>query len=242
MERCARRSPPEPGQRGGGTTESPTGAQLIACKTRFFDTQLAAIYDYLLDLVETKGLRIVATNSYGIPVGAAPPPPGAVFMEALDDAIRGGVAVVFSAGNYHELAGGQASDCGPTSIWQYKCRADILSVATCKLDRTMWSYSSRGPGDLAGGSGMSEKPDVTAPTPENGAVLYGDSIKVLANGWGTSGAAPQAAGLAALLLSHRPQASTSDVFEVIRGTAVPLGRSHECEGSGMIDCKAALDA
>jgi serine protease AprX len=106
----------------------------------------------------------------------------------------------------------------------------------------MWSYSSRGPGELAGSSGMSEKPDVTAPTPENGAVLYGDSVQVLANGWGTSGAAPQAAGLAALLLSHRPHSSTSDVFDVIRGTAVALGHARECEGSGMIDCKAALDA
>jgi serine protease AprX len=105
---------------GGRYNGIAPGARLIACKTRFFDTQLAAVYDYLSDLVESKGMKIVATNSYGIPVGAAPPPPEAIFLEALNDAINAGVSVVFSAGNYHELAGGQALACAPTTIWQYK--------------------------------------------------------------------------------------------------------------------------
>ena len=117
------------------------------------------MYDYLSELVETKGMKIVATNSYGIPVGAEPPPPEAIFMDALNDAIHAGVVVVFSAGNYHELAGGQALACAPTSIWQYQ-----------------------------------------------------------------------------------PDRSAAEVFDVIRGTAVPLGHVRACEGSGMIDCKAALEA
>lgn len=217
------------------------GARLIACRTHFYDTQLAAVYDYLAGLRETEKWTIVATNSFGIPVGASPPPPGSVFMEALDDAIRAGIHVVFSAGNYHEAAQGKPDACAPTSIWQYKCRADVLTVATCKLDRTMWYYSSRGPGDLAGQPRMREKPDVTAPTPENGAILYGGGTRVLANGWGTSGAAPQAAGLAALLLSRQPGLSAQETFDLIRDTAVPLGHGPACEGYGMINCRAALD-
>jgi serine protease AprX len=225
---------------GGRHNGIAPGARLIACKTHFYDSQLAAVYDYLAELREAEGWTIVATNSYGIPVGASPPPPGSVFLQALDDAIRAGIHVVFSAGNYHALASGKPDECSPQSIWQYKCRADVLTVATCRLDRKMWYYSSRGPGDLAHEPNMQKKPDVTAPTPENGAILYGDETRVLSEGWGTSGAAPQAAGLAALLLSRKPGLGTRELFDIIRDTATPLGHGAECEGYGMIDCGGAL--
>lgn len=226
---------------GGAYNGVAPGARLIACKTKFFDTQLAAVYDYLIGQREANGWKVVATNSYGIQSGVAPPPPGTVFMEALDDAINAGIAVVFSAGNYHELTGGELLGCAPTSIWQYKCRADLLTVATCRDDRAMWPYSSRGPGEHAGGAGARDKPDVTAPTPVNGAVLYGDRIQVLPNGWGTSGAAPQAAGLAALLWSRNPGLTSQEIFDIIRDSAAPLGHGPSCEGRGLIQCRAALD-
>lgn len=226
---------------GGAYNGVAPGARLIACKTKFFDTQLAAVYDYLIDQREAFGWRIIATNSYGIQSGVAPPPPGTAFMEALDDAINAGIAVVFSAGNYHELTGGELLGCAPTSIWQYKCRADLLTVATCREDHAMWSYSSRGPGEHAGGANTRDKPDVVAPTPVNGAVLYGDRIQVLPNGWGTSGAAPQAAGLAALLWSRDPSLTSQELFHLIRETAAPLGHGPFCEGRGLIQCRAALD-
>jgi len=105
----------------------------------------------------------------------------------------------------------------------------------------MWSYSSRGPGQHFGAPDAGEKPDVVAPTPANGAVLYGSQLRVLQHGWGTSGAAPQAAGLAALLLSRRPDLQNGEIFDVIRETAVPLGHGRACEGRGMVDCRAALD-
>jgi len=226
---------------GGAYNGVAPGARLIACKTKFFDTQLAAVYDYLIDQSEANGWNIVANNSFGIQSGVAPPPPGTVFMEALDDAIAAGIAVVFSAGNYHELTGGPLLGCSPTSIWQYKCRADLLTVATCRDDRTMWSYSSRGPGKHAGGANAGDKPDVTAPTPVNGAVLYGDRMQVLPNGWGTSGAAPQAAGLAALLWSRNPGLTSQEIFEIIRRSAAPLGHGPSCEGRGLIQCLDALN-
>jgi subtilisin family serine protease len=88
---------------------------------------------------------------------------------------------------------------------------------------------------------MKDKPDVTAPTPPNGRVVYGDEVRSLPNGWGTSGACPQVAGLAALLRGKRA-ATVQEVRDAVRGTAVPLGHGPDCEGEGLIDCAAAIAA
>jgi serine protease AprX len=189
------------------------GAGLMSCRTGFFDSELAAIYDELAARART-GERIVASNSFGLRRGTPPPPPGAgaEFPDALNEAIAAGVLVVFSAGNNHQLAGGRPDACAPNSIWVYKSRDDLLSVATCDLERQMWFYSSRGPGQHHGQPGMSEKPDVTAPTPRNGKILYGAQEQVLQNGWGTSGACPQVAGLAALIWSRHSRLASGDVM------------------------------
>lgn len=218
-------------------------ASLIACKTGFFDSELAAIYDYLTDLVQAQNLNIVATNSFGIQTGTPPPvPDDSDFIPALDDAIATGVKVLFSAGNYHADAGGHPDNCEPTSIWLHKCRADVMAVATCDLNRRMWYYSSRGPGQHFGDAGTNQKPDVTAPTPEHGRVVYGSSIRSLPKGWGTSGACPQVAGLAALLIAKRSDLSREQIFDAIRHSATPLNYGATCTGSGLINCKRAIDS
>jgi len=207
----------------------------------FYDTELTAVYDYLAGLARD-GSTIVASNSFGVKTGTPPPDPADLdFLNAMQDAIKAGVLVFFSAGNNHELAGGAPTACHPTSIWLHKCRDDVMSVATCKLDGATWYYSSRGPGQKHGQPGTNAKPDVTAPTPENGRIVWGDTIKTLPNGWGTSGACPQAAGLAALLLALRGHVSRANVFDAIRSSAVGLGWGRDCEGAGRIDCRAALD-
>lgn len=215
------------------------GAEIIACRTYFFDTELTAIYTMLRDLARD-GKRIVATNSYGFNTGTPPAPPATTLIAALEEAIDAGVFVVFSAGNNHELAGGHPDACDPNSIWQYKCRADVLSVGTCKLNGSMWEYSSRGPGEFHGQPGMATKPDVIAPTPENGVILFGSAPLALRRGWGTSGAAPQVAGLAALLWSRKPAATATDLRDMILETAEKLGNAPACEGAGMINCSRAL--
>jgi serine protease AprX len=116
-----------------------------------------------------------------------------------------------------------------------------LTVATSRPDRTMWFYSSRGPGQFDGQPNMGAKPDVTAPTPPDGRVVYGDDIRSLPDGWGTSGACPQVAGLAALVLGNQP-ATPEAVRDAIRATAVPLGHGAACQGAGLINCQAAVDA
>ena len=217
-------------------------AGLIACRTHFLDSELGAIYDYLGDLGREQGLAIVATNSFGTPSADPPPTPqDSDFIPALNDAINSGVIACFSAGNYHEDAGGQPDDCFPTSIWLHKCRADVLTVGAARLNESIWYYSSRGPGQHYGDDGMGHKPDVVAPTPPGGRVLYGEKVKSLPEGWGTSGACPQAAGLAALLLSKHC-AKRNEVFEAIRGGASDLGFARECQGAGRIDCAGAVSS
>lgn len=218
-------------------------AGLISCRTKFYDSELVTIYDYLTDFAtDHTDLRIVASNSFGTQTGTAPkPPPDTDLADALTDASDAGVVICFSAGNYHQLAGGAAEACEPTSIWLHKCREDVLTVATSRPDGSMWFYSSRGPGQFDGDPGMRPKPDVTAPTPPDGRIIFGDTVKSLADGWGTSGACPQVAGLAALLLSKR-SALSGEVRDAIRGSAAPLGHARNCEGDGIIDCNAAVTA
>jgi serine protease AprX len=216
-------------------------AGLISCRSELYDTELAEIYDTLADRAKT-GEVIVATNSYGDPYSVPLDPDT---LAALDHAIAAGVYFVFSAGNNHETVGGKPDSCGPNSIWQHKGRADVLTVATSTLEGEMWHYSSRGPGEFLGQENTSPKPDVTAPTPRNGLILYGEKEVVSSIGWGTSGAAPQVAGLLALLLSLDKTLPRGDLFDLVRSTAKRLELSHECrgqcQGHGIIDCSAAVD-
>ena len=228
---------------GGAFNGVAPNASLIACKTRFFDSELAAIYDYLTDLTQTLGLNLIATNSFGEGTGTPPQAPeNSDFIPALEDAINAGVKVFFSAGNYHADAGGTTENCGPTSIWLHKCRSDVMTVATCNMDLEMWFYSSRGPGQHFGEPNTNAKPDVTAPTPVNGKVVYGKTLRSLVNGWGTSGACPQVAGLAALLLSKNPDLSREKLFEIIRSSALPINYDATCCGSGIINCRKSIDS
>lgn len=217
-------------------------ARLVSCKTDFWVSEIVAIYDYLIDLRGREALVVVASNSYGQKTGTPPldPPNQDIFEEALRDAVDAGIHLFFSAGNNHERTGGDPAQCSPTSIWLHKCREDLMAVATCDLNARMWSYSSRGPGQRAGRAGNNEKPDVTAPTPKNGRILYGAGIRTLPNGWGTSGACPQVAALAAIALTRNPGLPRRDLFDIIRNSAGDLGFSAACQGAGRIDVLAAL--
>lgn len=214
-------------------------ARLVSCRTHFYDSELTGIYDFLGDLAE-QGEPMIASNSFGIATGTAPPEPAdSDFPDALGEAIDRGVIVCFSAGNYHQLAGGQPDQCTPTSVWRYKCRDDVLAVAASKPDDTMWFYSSRGPGQHAGEAGMGDKPNVTAPTPPQGRVVFGDAVKSLPDGWGTSGACPQVAGLLALLASKR-RAPRQELFAAVTDTTRSIGLGANCQGTGVIDCEKAV--
>jgi serine protease AprX len=215
---------------------------LMSCRVPgLVDGDLALIYERLAEMAE-QGHIVIATNSFGWHTTHAPMIAADLkFPEALDNAIAAGVCVVFSAGNNHHQTTPPAGPCAPNTIWQHKGRADVLTVGTCDLEGAMWHYSSRGPGQFPGMPGHSDKPDVVAPTPRNGLIAScGGQNVVIPQGWGTSGAAPQVAGLLAILLSVRPDAPRDELFDIVRQTAVPLGHGRFCEGHGLINCRAAM--
>lgn len=239
---CATIAAASDGTAGGQYRGVAPDAGLIACKTEFYDSELAAIYDFLVTKIGDFEGPIIASNSFGRKTGSPPPVPShSDFIDALSDAIEEGIIAFFSAGNNHKKANGLPSACDPNSVWLHKSRADVFAVATCDLDQQMWFYSSRGPGQHFGDANTSSKPDVTAPTPRNGKILYGSGESVLSNGWGTSGACPQVAGLAALMVSLDSSLGRSDVFEAIRESAQSIGHGTYCEGAGMVDCGATID-
>jgi subtilisin family serine protease len=58
--------------------------------------------------------------------------------------------------------------------------------------------------------------------------------------WGTSGACPQVAGLAALILSLDPTLTPAQVAKLIRDTSKDINLPKACAGAGLIDCEAAV--
>jgi serine protease AprX len=225
-------------------------APIIACKTSFDDTELYQIYDYLIQLVNNGKIgRLVVNNSYGSYVCAAPdvsrddPFPSIVAL-----AVSKGIVVVFAAGNNHVVqCAHDPKECNPNSIWGANSMDEVLSVGTVNRNNRMdeppatageYTHrdSSRGPGQLAQSS---QKPDCVAPT--YGEVMWGCFYMPM-EWWGTSGAAPQVAGLAALLLAKDPSLTPAQVQTIIRGSCVDIGLPATCAGAGLIDCLAAVNA
>ena len=215
---------------------------LYACRVPgFVDADLVLMYDRLIDSAE-RGEVIIASHSFGVATGAPPAEdPSLMFPTALQAALDAGVHAVFSAGNYHLKAGGVADGRAPNSIWLHKGMQGVLTVGTCDLEGGIWDYSSRGPGQFPDRVGHGPKPDVVAPTPRNGLIGVGGKDVVMPDGWGSSGAAPQVAALLAILLSTRADIPRDELYDIIRDTAVDLGLHRDCQGAGMIDCRAALE-
>jgi subtilisin family serine protease len=223
-------------------------ATLISCRTSFDETELFEIYEHLIGLVETKTIgRLVVNNSYGMyQCGPAPIPPNDVFINVVREAVGKGIVVVFAAGNNHVvICGHDPSGCSDNSIWGANSLDEVLSVGTVNEDNRMdqpplnpggFSHrdSSRGPGQLAV---KTIKPDCVAPTYGN--VIWGCGTSAM-EWWGTSGAAPQVAGFAALLLSKDPFMTVADLYDTIRKSCRDIGLTPTCGGSGLIDCGRAF--
>ena len=234
------------GRYDGVAPDSP----IIACKTSFDDTELYQIYDYLIQLVDTgKVGRLVVNNSYGLyqctPPAVSRDDP---FPSIVALAVSKGIVAVFAAGNNHVVVcRNDRRQCGPNTIWGVNSMDEVLSVGTVNRDNRMdqppgtpggYSHqdSSRGPGQLAR---KTTKPDCVAPT--YGEVMWGCGYSAM-EWWGTSGAAPQVTGLAALMLAANPTLTPKQVQNTIKSSCTGLGLPATCAGAGLIDCLAAVTA
>lgn len=187
---------------------------------------------------------IVMSNSYGMYTCQAPAglPEDHPYRGIILEAIRAGIVVVFAAGNNHAdvLCGKPGGQCSPNTIWGVNSLDQILSVGTVdwdnKMDAGAHANSSRGPGQWAD---RHPKPDCVAPT--YGEVVWGSDYRVM-EWWGTSGACPQVAGLAALLLGADPDLSPAEVADLVRRSCQAIDLPATCAGAGLINCEAAVAA
>jgi serine protease AprX len=219
-------------------------ATILAARTTLFSTDIYKLYDRLIDEYEAGHTGpLVISNSYGLYVCSAPAglPQDHPYLGIVREAVSKGIVVAFAAGNNHAdvLCNNPVGACSPNTIWGVNSVDEVLTVGTVnqqeRNDSGDHANSSRGPGQWATRS----KPDVVAPT--YGEIVWGAGYQVM-SWWGTSGACPQVAGLAALLLSANPTLTPAKVTDIIISTAKPLSQSKTCVGAGMIDCEAAVQA
>ena len=152
----------------------------------------------------------------------------AVTTIAADYAVSLGVVVVNSAGNYRQNEWGTIG-----------APADGDSVISCgAVESTGEIAGFSSPGPTADGR---IKPDVCAMGVSNWIVLPG-TWNEYGTASGTSFSAPLTAGMAALLLSARPDATPMMVRDAMRETASQANEPDNDYGWGIVDCFAALNA
>ncbi|MDH3890339.1 MAG: S8 family peptidase [candidate division Zixibacteria bacterium] len=147
-----------------------------------------------------------------------------------------GIVNIFAAGN--EGAGGSETIRNPANraLDSIDCFA-VGNVDMRSGPPTVYFSSSRGPSDCNGAA----KPNVTAPGVSIYSSVPGGSYQAMT---GTSMAAPQVAGLVALMRQKNPSATVEQIKTAILSTARDFGHSLPDNdfGWGVIDCMAALNA
>jgi subtilisin family serine protease len=219
-------------------------AMILSARTNLLSTDIYKLYDWVLSKKLSGEISgpMVMSNSYGLYTCTPPPglPQDHPYRQIVLDAVAAGIVVVYAAGNNHAagLCNNDPTKCSPNTIWGVNSMDEVLSVGTVNWDNRMdtgeHGNSSRGPGQWAS---THKKPDVVAPT--YGEVVWGSGYQVM-EWWGTSGACPQVAGLAALILGLDPTLTPAQVGDVIRGSCRDLHLPKSCAGVGLIDCEAAI--
>ena len=226
-------------------------ATLLSARSTFAATDLYLIYRHLIDRKRARAFPggLVVSNSFGHNLCQAPTfgdgkplPEAHPFVELVRECVKEGIVFVFAAGNAHAdlCCNNAASSDTPNTIWATNSIDEVITVGTVNWDETNQSEgahanSSRGPGDW---SKKKNKPDVVAPT--YGEVAWGAGYETR-EWWGTSGACPQVAGLAALMLAKKPGLTPAQILQAVRDGARTLtGKPANCVGAGLIDCEKAL--
>jgi serine protease AprX len=221
-------------------------AKVISARSDLTAADVHIIYDQLISAKKQGRITgpLVISNSYDPGTCSAPEdlPEHHPYIISIVEAVKIGIPVVFAAGNNHWYLKCKKDPkaCTPNTIWAANSLDVVMSVGTVdennsnQDEATPHPNSSRGPGQWAR-SGT--KPDCVAPT--YGEVVWGCDYEER-DWWGTSGACPQVAGLAALLLSANPALSPMQIYNIIRRTCKPLDAPAMCVGAGLIDCAAAV--
>lgn len=220
-------------------------AEVLSVRSDLTSTDLTLAFDELLRLRATGTLAgpMVISNSWGV---RACTPPGTLradhpFVSGVEAAVDAGIFVCFAAGNnHHDYCSFDPAACSPSTIWGANSLDRVVTVGTVSRDRTNQdaatphANSSRGPGEWAS---RTMKPDCVAPT--YGEVPWGKGY-LNSPWWGTSGACPQVAGAAALVLSIAPSLAPHDVADIIRMTCLSLPGGPTCVGRGLLNCEGAV--
>jgi len=146
-----------------------------------------------------------------------------------------GSIVVFASGNSHQSFSGVTF---PANV------DGVLTVGAIDRDGNIWSYSSRGNQlDLVAPSGDTNSNGDVTTTDRMGNLGYSSGNYTTQFG-GTSGAAPQVAGVVAMILSENPLLTEAEIRVILQNTATDMGTAgfDQTFGYGLIDAYAALQA
>jgi subtilisin family serine protease len=239
-------APPDKDPHGHGTGEV---ANIFACApdAEVFGVKMGANAVLSFDRAIALGPRVISC-SWGFHVpGVTTLPPALVPLRLrILSAVAAGITVVFSAGNGHVGFPGMMPEVlsvgGVFADNSAALRASNYASSFMSL-----IFSGRRVPDFCGLVGMQPKAIyIQLPIPKSciidndlGGVPFPDKDETTTNeGWGvfsgTSAAAPQVAGVSALLLQKRPSLTPSQVKAILRATAVDVttGTSAMGESAG----------
>jgi uncharacterized repeat protein (TIGR01451 family) len=202
------------------------GAQWIAVKAfdnqgYTYDSWIHSGFQWLLAPEGDESLAPhVVSNSWGSDAGS-----DTTFEPDVRALRAAGILPIFSAGNDGPERGTIGS---PASF------RSGLAVGATDAEDQIAAFSSRGPSPWG-----EVKPELVAPGVDIRSSVPGGAYDLY---YGTSTAAPQVAGVAALLLQARPSLTVTETESLLTGSARPLGDSHPNNdyGSGLGDAYAAV--
>ena len=176
----------------------------------------------------TKGNADVISNSWGYtntPNGAdyiTTEINNAVNQGRLRNGVRLGCVVVFAAGNENPTYGISF----PASL------SNVITVGAINKNGTVWSYSCRGEAlNVVAPSGNTNQAGDITTIDRMGSNGY-ETGNYTAYFGGTSAAAPQVAGIAALILSVRPDLTQAQVRQAIESTCQKINQQNSSNLSG----------
>ncbi|MCB9176701.1 MAG: S8 family serine peptidase [Caldilineae bacterium] len=167
----------------------------------------------------------VVNGSWSLENGADP------LLDRLIETWRAvGIVPVFAAGNIEDLSDRWGRVLAPAGL------PGVLGVGAADRSGRAWSGSRSGPG-----FGEALKPDLLAPGLGLSSAALGGSTREAS---GSSMAAPQAAGAAALVRSLAPELGVDAVLDLLRHSARDLAPTGPdgASGWGLLDVAAAMEA